>query len=99
VPENLTAGIRLNDKEVSLIQMIADFPNIVQQAAGEYSPSVIANYTYDLVKEYNQFYHDYSILKEEDQSVKEMRLLLSQQVAKVVKTGMNLLGIEVPERM
>ena len=91
--------IDLNEKETNLIQHIAEFPAIMKQAADEYSPSVIANYTYDLVKEYNQFYHDFSILKENNADVKTMRLCLSKNVAKVVKTAMGLLGIDVPERM
>jgi arginyl-tRNA synthetase len=76
-----------------------DFPDVVRLAGKEYSPSVIANYTYDLVKEYNQFYHDFSILKEENEQLRSFRLLLSKNVAKVVKLAMSLLGIEVPERM
>jgi arginyl-tRNA synthetase len=96
---NIDKSVVLNEKETALIQLIAEFPAIVKQAADECSPAVIANYTYELVKEYNQFYHDFSILKEENQSVKEMRLLLSANIARVIKTGMSLLGIEVPERM
>jgi len=99
IPTAIDTAIPLSEKETSLIQHIADFPAVVKQAADEYSPSVVANYVYDLVKEYNQFYHDFSILKEEDEAVKKMRLLLSQNVAKVIKTGMSLLGINVPERM
>ena len=71
----------------------------MKQAGSDYSPSIIANYTYDLVKEYNQFYHDFSILREEDEVVKVFRLALSENVAKVVRLGMGLLGIEVPDRM
>jgi arginyl-tRNA synthetase len=99
IPSSVDTAITLSEKETSLIQSIADFPNVVKQAGTEYSPSVVANYTYELVKEYNQFYHDFSILKEENEAVKGMRLLLSAQVAKIIKTGMRLLGIEVPERM
>ena len=99
IPSILDASISLNEKETGLIQLIAEFPTTVKQASDEYSPSLIANYIYELVKEYNQFYHDFSILKEEDASIKEMRLMLSQNVAKIIKTGMSLLGIEVPERM
>ena len=99
LPEELHCGIELSEKEEGLIQMIADFASIVKQAGEDYSPSVIANYCYDLVKEYNQFYHDFSILREENEDVKVFRLLLSQNVAKVVRLGMGLLGIEVPERM
>lgn len=99
VPAVIPAGIELNAKEESLIQMLADFTNIVKQAGSDYNPSIIANYTYDLVKEYNQFYHDFSILHEENEAVKIFRLALSQNVGKVVKLAMGLLGIEVPERM
>lgn len=99
VPAVIPAGIELNAKEESLIQMLADFTNIVKQAGSDYNPSIIANYTYDLVKEYNQFYHDFSILHEENEAVKVFRLALSQNVGKVVKLAMGLLGIEVPERM
>lgn len=99
IPEELSAGIELSDKEEGLIQMVADFAAVVKQAGEDYSPSIIANYTYDLVKEYNQFYHDYSILREENESVKVFRIALSANVAKVVRLGMGLLGIEVPDRM
>ncbi|WP_018669335.1 arginine--tRNA ligase [Bacteroides gallinarum] len=99
VPAQLPAGIELSEKEEGLIQMLADFAAIVKQAGEDYSPSLIANYTYDLVKEYNQFYHDFSILREENEAVKIFRLTLSENVAKVVRLGMGLLGIEVPDRM
>ena len=99
VPEQIPAGIELSEKEEGLIQMVADFAAVVQQAGEDYSPSIIANYTYDLVKEYNQFYHDFSILREENEAVKVFRIALSANVAKVVRLGMNLLGIEVPSRM
>ncbi len=99
VPDRLPAGVELSEKEEGLIQMIADFLAIVKQAGEDYSPSVIANYIYDLVKEYNQFYHDFSILREENEAIKIFRLTLSDNVAKVVRLGMSLLGIEVPDRM
>ena len=99
VPAQLPLGIELSEKEEGLIQMIADFATVVKQAGEDYSPSLIANYTYDLVKEYNQFYHDFSILREENEAVKIFRLALSENVAKVVRLGMGLLGIEVPDRM
>ena len=99
IPAQLPAGIELSEKEEGLIQMVADFAAIVKQAGEDYSPSIIANYTYDLVKEYNQFYHDFSILREENEAVKIFRLALSENVAKVVRLGMGLLGIEVPDRM
>ena len=95
----LNNDIELKEKEVSLIQALAAFPAVVAQAGKEYSPSLIANYTYDLVKEYNQFYHDFSILKEENADLKNMRLVLSANVAKVIKSAMSLLGIKVPEKM
>lgn len=88
-----------NEKEISLIQHLADFPATVAEAGRIYSPALIANYVYDLVKEYNQFYHDYTILNEPDAAVRALRLALSQCVAGVVRSGMSLLGIEVPERM
>ena len=93
------AGVTPNEKEIALIQSLADFPSVVEEAGRDYSPAVIANYVYELVKQYNQFYHDYSILKEEDAAVKSLRLALCEQTARVVKTGMGLLGIRVPERM
>nr|WP_325287757.1 arginine--tRNA ligase [uncultured Bacteroides sp.] len=99
IPEQLHPGIELSTKEEGLIQMLADFAGVVKQAGEDYSPSGIANYCYDLVKEYNQFYHDFSILREENADVKVFRLALSREVGKVVRLGMGLLGIEVPERM
>ena len=99
IPAQLPVGIELSEKEEGLIQLVADFAAIVKQAGEDYSPSIIANYTYDLVKEYNQFYHDFSILREENEAVKIFRLALSENVAKVVRLGMGLLGIEVPDRM
>ncbi len=99
IPETIPAGIELTEKEEGLIQMVADFAAVVKQAGEDYSPSVIANYTYDLVKEYNQFYHDFSILREENEAVRIFRITLSANVAKVVRLGMSLLGIEVPSRM
>ena len=88
-----------NDTESALIQKVADFPEVVKEAGRSYSPSLIANYCFDLAKEYNRFYHDYSILKEEDPSVRQLRLLLSYVVARTLKTGVSLLGMEMPERM
>ena len=94
IPAQLPAGIELSEKEEGLIQMVADFAAIVKQAGEDYSPSIIANYTYDLVKEYNQFYHDFSILREENEAVKVFRLALSENVAKVVRLGMGLTGFD-----
>ena len=99
IPEVLPANIELSEKEEGLIQMVADFAAVVRQAGEDYSPSGIANYVYDLVKEYNQFYHDFSILREENEDVKLFRIALSANIAKVVRLGMGLLGIEVPDRM
>ena len=99
IPEVLPANIELSEKEEGLIQMVADFAAVVRQAGEDYSPSGIANYVYDLVKEYNQFYHDFSILREENVDVKVFRIALSANIAKVVRLGMGLLGIEVPDRM
>ena len=89
----------ISEKECAIIRMLNEFPAIIKQAGTDYSPSGIANYTYDLAKEYNQFYHDYSILREENESVKAFRILLTRNVGKVIKTAMNILGIDVPERM
>ena len=99
IPATLPADIQLSEKEEGLIQMLADFASVVKEAGTTYSPSGIANYCYELVKEYNQFYHDFSILREENEALKIFRLALSENVAKIVRLGMGLLGIEVPERM
>ena len=88
-----------NEKEVELIQKMSEYGAAVAQAGKDYSPSGIANYCYELTKEFNQFYHDYSILKEEDEQKRMFRLVLAKNVAKILKNGMALLGIEVPERM
>ena len=88
-----------NEKEISLIQRLADFPAVVAEAGRTYSPALIANYVYDLVKEYNQFYHDYSIMREENEAIRSLRLCLSDCTSRVISTGMSLLGIQVPERM
>ena len=99
LPSALPTNFELSEKEEGLIQMLANFKAVVKEAGETYSPALIANYTYDLVKEYNQFYHDFSILHEADEQLKVFRLVLSANVAKIVKEGMGLLGIEVPERM
>ena len=93
------ADVIPNEKEIALIQRLGDFPSVVAEAGRSYSPALIANYVYDLVKEYNQFYHDCSILKESDEAVRSLRLALSDATARTVRTGMALLGIKVPERM
>lgn len=94
-----TSDVEPNAKECALIMKIADFPNTVADAGRNYSPAIIANYAYDLAKEYNQFYHDYSILREENESVKRLRLLISYATARTLRSAMSLLGIEMPERM
>ena len=89
----------LSTKEEEIVARVAEFAAVVRQAGQDYSPSVIANYCYDLTKEYNQFYHDYSVLREENEAKRQFRLVLSANVAKVIRLGMSLLGIEMPERM
>ncbi|MDD4220750.1 MAG: arginine--tRNA ligase, partial [Sphaerochaetaceae bacterium] len=96
---NSIGDVELSEKEEGLVQMLVDFPTVIQQAAEEYNVSLIANYVYDLVKEYNQFYHDFTILREENESLKAFRLMLSKNTALTIKKGMSLLGIDVPERM
>ncbi|NLO69600.1 MAG: arginine--tRNA ligase [Porphyromonadaceae bacterium] len=92
-------NIPISEKEQYLIQLITEFPVIVKQAGDEFSPAVIANYIYDISKEYNQFYHDFTILREENEDIKTLRLIISDSIANVIKSGMKLLGIDVPERM
>jgi arginyl-tRNA synthetase len=92
-------NLSVSEKESYLIQLLTEFPAVVRQSGEEFSPALIANYIYDLVKEYNQFYHDFTILKEENEALKQFRLVLSESTATIIKTGMKLLGIEVPERM
>ena len=99
IDHELEKKLGLSEKEQELIKSISLFPGIIAEAGEMYSPAVIANYVYDLVKEYNQFYHDHSILAEKDVVVRNFRLVLSETVAKIVKLGMSLLGIKVPERM
>ena len=99
IPETLPTGTELSEKEISLIQHLNGFTATLRQAGADYNPASIANYCYELVKEYNQFYHDFSVLREENADKQAVRLALSSAVAKVVKNGMSLLGIEVPERM
>ena len=99
LPKSVDVTTEISEKERGLIQLVADFAVIVDQAGKDYSPSGIANYIYELVKEYNQFYHDFSILREEDEKVKLFRLVLSQTVAETIKNGMDLRGREVPDRM
>ncbi len=99
IPDRFDTSVRLESKEKSLLKLVYDFPDVVRDAGEKYNPAVIANFVYELVKEYNQFYHDFSILKAEDKKVRDFRLVLSQMTAKVIKTSSDLLGIELPERM
>ena len=96
---NTFAGLTISTKEQELIAKVAEYADIVEEAARTYSPAVIANYVYDLVKEYNQFYHEFSILKEENEELRAFRLALSEVVARTIAAGFSLLGIEMPERM
>jgi len=93
------AGLTISAKEQELIAKVAEYADVVEEAARTYSPAVIANYVYDLVKEYNQFYHEFSILKEENEELRAFRLALSEVVARTIASGFSLLGIEMPERM
>ena len=99
IPESFEGEVELSEKEVELIQKLNGFTTALRQAGQDYSPSGIANYCYELTKEYNQFYHDFYILSETDEQKKLFRLLLSKNVAKVAQLGMGLLGIQMPERM
>ncbi len=99
IPNTLKSGLNLSVKEENLIQLVGEYAAVVKQAGDDYNPALIANYIYDLAKEFNQFYHDYSILKEDDADLKVFRLMLAANVGKVVKSGMSLLGIDVPDRM
>ncbi|MEE1152918.1 MAG: arginine--tRNA ligase, partial [Prevotella sp.] len=99
IPASLPAGMPLVEKEIALIQKISEYGAAVAQAGKDYSPSGIANYCYELTKEFNQFYHDYSILGADTEDEKLTRLVIAKNVAKTLKNGMALLGIEVPERM
>ena len=99
LPETLDTSVPINEKEALLIQMLLEFETVVKEAADNYSPALIANYIYDLVKEYNQFYHDFPILREENEPLKVFRLILSKNVGIVARTAFSLLGIDVPERM
>jgi len=93
------AGLTISTKEQELIAKVAEYADVVEEAARTYSPAVIANYVYDLVKEYNQFYHEFSILKEENEELRAFRLALSEVIARTIASGFSLLGIEMPERM
>ncbi len=99
IPETLGTDMPVNAKETDLIQKLNEYGAAVEQAGQNYSPSGIANYCYELTKQFNQFYHDFSILNADSEEEKKVRLVLAANVAKVIKNGMRLLGIEVPERM
>jgi len=98
-PEKLDPSATLSEKEEGLVQLLANFSDIVKQAGEEYNISLIANYVYDLAKEYNQFYHDFPILREENPALRDFRLMLSKNIAAIIQRSMSLLGIDVPERM
>ncbi len=99
VPQSINTSTGIKDKEKAILKYIYDFPGIVIDAGETYNPAIIANFTYELVKEYNQFYHDFSILRAENEDVRDFRLLLSYVAAKVIESAFGLLGIELPERM
>lgn len=99
VSDILCGGLNLSVKEENLVQLVGEYAGVVKQAGDEFNPALIANYIYDLAKEFNQFYHDFSILKENDAELKLFRLILSFNVGKIIKSGMSLLGIDVPDRM
>jgi arginyl-tRNA synthetase len=97
--EKATGNLELNAKEVGLIRMMYEYPDVIKEAARTYNPSLIANFLYELAKEFNQFYHDHSILNAEQHERISLRLLLVEAVSRMIESGMDLLGIEVPERM
>jgi arginyl-tRNA synthetase len=99
IPSRAPAGVLPNEKEQDLIKRLAQYPSVVNEAGEEYSPALIANYAYELVKEYNQFYHDFSILGEKEKDVRDFRMVLSSLTSTVIKSAMYLLGIDVPPRM
>jgi arginyl-tRNA synthetase len=101
VTENqmMLSEAKAGEKETGIIRLIRKFPETVSQAAEAYSPALVANYCYELAREYNQFYHDYSILGETDETVRNLRLALSRVTGEILNTGMGMLGIEMPERM
>jgi arginyl-tRNA synthetase len=99
MPASVQTNLQLNEKEKNLIRLVHEFPAIVSESGNAYNPSLIANFIYELVREYNQFYHEYSILKEENTDIRDLRLILSRVVSDMARNGMELLGIEMPERM
>ncbi len=98
-PEKLDDSLPLSEKEEGLVQLLSEFDTVVKQAGTEYNVSLVGNYVYEVAKEFNQFYHDFSILREVNTPQRDFRLLLSKNIALTIKKGMQLLGIEVPERM
>lgn len=96
---NLAATMELSAKELQLIKLVSQFPVAVKEAGDLYSPAIVANYVYELVKEFNQFYHEYPMLAEENTEIRNLRLVIAETIGKTIKTGMKLLGIDVPERM
>ncbi|MFC2097313.1 arginine--tRNA ligase [Bacteroidota bacterium] len=99
IPDSIKEGLIPNKKEIDLIKMLYDFPNVLKEAGENQSPALIANYSYELAKEYNQYYHDNSILKEKDNNIRDFRILLSNNIGRTIRSAISLLGIEVPERM
>ena len=99
VPQEIDIHISISEKEQELIKLIAKLPDVVKEAGVTYSPALLANYSYDLAKEFNQFYHDFSILKEEKLTLKNFRLLLAKECAVAIQNAMGMLGIEMPDRM
>ena len=99
IPVEVNTSVKIEPKEKSLLKLVHEFPEIIEDAGKKYNPSILANYTYELVKEYNQFYHDHSILKAERTETRDFRLVLSQMIAKIIESSMGLLGIDLPERM
>ena len=99
IPELAKENLDISEKESFLIQLMANYPNVVKDAGRDTSPALISNYVYDLAKEYNQFYHDFPMNKEEDIDLRNFRFILSKQVAEIIKSGMSLLGVSLPERM
>jgi arginyl-tRNA synthetase len=99
IPELAKKDINISEKESFLIQMVANYPNVIKDAGRDTSPALISNYVYDLSKEYNQFYHDFPMNKEGNEDLRNFRFVLSKQVAGIIKSGMSLLGVSLPERM
>jgi arginyl-tRNA synthetase len=98
VPKTV-GNLVMNDKEVALVRLMYDYPEIINESARTLNPSLVANFLYDLAKEFNQFYHDHSILNADEQEEVSLRLMLVDAISRIIETGMDLLGIEVPERM